>query len=236
MSRVYNPCRVVAQAPAGGCGEQRGLSELKGSSSGGGIMWLCAGEVPGAAPRPSGSHRFCFHPFVRLSPLPFSLSPPHILPFISATVHLHCLLPLQWPGLLLLFWFIIGLFISLLVTHTIYLRFPTPVSPPVNRLFFPSPDLSLHQMGHLLTITRFPSPSSPSLLTTLSLFSLRSKRSWDEGAGKTECMSLHLGCLGDVHLLNKRKILSGSLQLSEEINALNGQFNNLERAGSVGSR
>lgn len=52
-----------------------------------------------------------------------------------------------------------------------------PCVPPVNRLFFPSPDLSLHQMGHLLTITRFPSPSSPSLLTTLSLFSLRSKRS-----------------------------------------------------------
>lgn len=82
---------------------------------------------PRPPPPPSGSHWFCFHPFDPLVFFSLPLASP-ILPFISATVHLHCFHLLQWPGLLLLFWFIIGLFISLLVTHTIYLTFLTPVS------------------------------------------------------------------------------------------------------------
>lgn len=200
-------------------------------------MWLCAGEVPRAvSPPPAVIGSVSIHLLASL--IYYFLSPPlsaPILPFISATAHLHCFHLLRWPGLVLLFWFIIGLFISLLVTHTIYRTFLTPVSarkPFIFHFTWISLSIGWVTCSQLLVSLRHPScPYSPPFP-----FFLRSKRSWEEGTGETECISLHLDCVGDTHLLNKRKILSGSLQLSKEINALNGQFNNLERAGTVGSR
>lgn len=130
MNRVCNPCRVVAQAPASGCGEYRkDYGSLEVFPLTAVLCDFALERSPG--PFPPLRQSSVLFPSI-CSPLsstifPLPLTAP-ILPFISATAHLHCFHLLRWPGLVLLFWFIIGLFISLLVTHTIYLTFLTPVS------------------------------------------------------------------------------------------------------------
>lgn len=115
-------------------------------------------------PTPPSNRRSCFHLFARLSHLLFSLSLP---PFsILFQLHFTFIASIFYHDPVSFFVLIHNraLYLSL-VTCTIYLTYLTLVSPR-KPFIFHFTWISLFQMGHSLTVTRFPPCAT---LATLSL-------------------------------------------------------------------